>query len=109
MCFLIGVFMMGVQTKDYSFRITTEHARQLLIVWHLCNFCGLFVLQGLRVTLITIVAYRLALQIKQQQKVLEQSRWYYIAPKEAVDVLLDALWTIELSQSNIPALKLDYS
>ena len=89
---------MGVQTKDYSFRITTEHAKQLLLVWHLCNFVGLVVIQTVRITLITIVAYCLAKRIKQQQTVLQKSKWYWLVPKEAVDVCLDALWTIELHE-----------
>lgn len=54
-------------------------------------------IQTLRITFVTTVAYLLARRIKQQQTVLDKSYWYWVVPKESVDICLDALWTIELS------------
>ena len=87
--------MMGVQTKDYSFRINTEHTKQLLLIWYLSNTLRFLVLQPLSALFVTKVAFNLASRIKQQTG-LVNPKWYWLVPKEAVDLCLDALWTIEL-------------
>jgi hypothetical protein len=64
---MMTLFMIGAEQDEYSFRVDENDSETLLVVWLAAHICGYFILNGVRIIFVSVVAYCRALQIKQAE------------------------------------------
>lgn len=110
----MALFTSGMVQDDYNFRVDQQRAITILVVWVATLVWGYWVLNGVRVMFITVVANLRAKQIKSaetsqfvekpetgdkltlKQKIDQNACIYWLIPFEAVELCLDAMYTIEI-------------
>jgi len=63
-----GAYTNGVITEYANFRMTVENGEKILIIWIITFLWGYFILNGLRILFITVLAYNRANRIKKAEE-----------------------------------------